>query len=355
MRVYSLVHAVGELPAEKVHAWMRLDRLAPRRLIGRLLLMLTAVVGLPWLPILVEPPENQSMKRLPGVTGSPLLRMAIAPNGQILATIDDRGCVALQPIEEGTDPGRRLDVPGFARAIAFSPDGRTLAVGQTNADLLLIGTYPGVPTRTLGLPVQHVTQLAFAPDGRTLAIAASQGREILLWDIEAARPLATLSHEEGVMLPTVLAFAPDGRSLACLGCETRAVLIWDVPSRRLARRLPNNDQIGLAYSPDGRALALVGKGVRIFDPSTGALLQTIAEGLSVHRVAYSPDGLRLATASRDGIARVWDVADGRERMRLDGRTQLLRDLAFSESGRALIAIGTDGDIRRWDFGRTEAP
>lgn len=356
MQDNSLVGSIDELPTEMIRARIRFGRRALPRPLGRLALLLAAAVGLPWLPILVEPPANRPMQRLPGVTGSALYRMAFDPVNRILATIDERGCVAVQPVDEAAGAGRRIDVPGFAWAIAFSPDGRRLAVGQKNADVLFLTTNPGVPTRASGPPVRYVTHLAFAPDGRTLAIAcATRPGTILIWDIEARRTLLTLTHGNPPRSTTALAFAPDGASLAASGYDSSAVLIWDVLSGRLVRRLADTGQSGLAYSPDGRALAVVGHGVRIWNPSTGALIRTIAEGGSFSQATFSPDGRRLATASLDGIACVWDVADGRERMRLDGQAQVIRDVAFSASGHALLAIGSDGDIRRWDLNRPDMP
>ncbi len=356
MQDNSVVGSIDELPAEMVRARIRIGRRALPRPLGRLALLLAAAVGLPWLPILVEPPANRPMQRLPGVTGSALYRMAFDPVNHILATIDERGDVALQPIEEGTTSGRRLDVPGFARAIAFSPDGRTLAISQIHADILLFYMDPGITSPTMGPPVRQVTHLAFAPDGRILAFVAGQGRDILLWNIEARRPLTTLHLGELARSTTALAFAPVGHTLATADYYGNAVLIWDIPTGRILRRLRQTGLAYLAYSPDGRALAVVGHGVQIYDPSTGALIRTMGNGREdIRRAAFSPDGLRLAIASVDGIASVWDVETGRERMRLDSRTQVIRDVAFSDRGRTLLAIGSDGDIRRWDLDGPDIP
>ena len=66
-------------------------------------------------------------------------------------------------------------------------------------------------------------------------------------------------------------------------------------------------------------------------------------------VAFSPDGTLLATASRDGTARIWDLATGTTRAVLQGHTDWLTGVAFSPDGTLLATASRDGTARIWDL------
>src|SRR5262249_34006288 len=68
----------------------------------------------------------------------------------------------------------------------------------------------------------------------------------------------------------------------------------------------------------------------------------------VHSVAFSPDGKRLATASADGTAKVWDAATGQETLTLRGHTVALTSVAFSADGQRLATADVDGTVKIWD-------
>ncbi|HEY1409729.1 MAG TPA: WD40 repeat domain-containing protein, partial [Promineifilum sp.] len=107
----------------------------------------------------------------------------------------------------------------------------------------------------------------------------------------------------------------------------------------------------VAYSPDGTRLAGVGADnvIRIWDAVTGeTILAWTGHGEGVSGgfyegtldVAYSPDGTRIATAGADGMAKVWDAATGEELLTLAGHSDGLHSIAYSPDGR-LIATSSD--------------
>jgi WD40 repeat protein len=73
----------------------------------------------------------------------------------------------------------------------------------------------------------------------------------------------------------------------------------------------------------------------------------------VFSVAYSPDGKSLASGSQDKSVRVWDVASGREVLRLDGHSDMVARVAFSPDGKNLASGSTDKTVRLWDPFRSD--
>ena len=165
-----------------------------------------------------------------------------------------------------------LEYRGIARSLAFSPDGRSLAVGGTEADTLLYDVGTGGAGHPLGMPIRWVKGLAFSPDGRTLAASSEREQEILLWDLAAPRERARLQGHRSPVIS--LAFAPDGRSLASGSRGDGAIVLWDLATGRPLRRLdvPPGPVLGLAYSPDGRwltAAGSIGRESRLWDLEGG--------------------------------------------------------------------------------------
>jgi WD40 repeat protein/tetratricopeptide (TPR) repeat protein len=82
--------------------------------------------------------------------------------------------------------------------------------------------------------------------------------------------------------------------------------------------------------------------------AAGGLFTLIGHASCVTSVAYSPDGRRLASGSRDGTARVWDALTGAELLALKGHTGYVTSVAYSPDGRRLASGGNDGTVRVWD-------
>jgi sugar lactone lactonase YvrE len=107
----------------------------------------------------------------------------------------------------------------------------------------------------------------------------------------------------------------------------------------------------VAWSPDGRRLATASadKTAKVWNAASGQELLTLKGHISwVNSVAWSPDGRRLATASGDHTVRVWDAASGQELLTLKGPTESVFSVAWSPDGRRLATAGEDHTVRVWD-------
>jgi eukaryotic-like serine/threonine-protein kinase len=97
-----------------------------------------------------------------------------------------------------------------------------------------------------------------------------------------------------------------------------------------------------------------GKGVlRIWDVATGRLVVEVAHEAPLTDFAFSPDGRRIATASKDGTARVWDVEAGDPVTPPLVHKQPVNKVSFSPDGRQLVTAGDDRTARVWDARGTQ--
>jgi hypothetical protein len=251
-------------------------------------------------------------------------------------------------------------------ALAFDPAGKVLAVASAEPGKIGrvgflhapddIGRLGDGKNDVFDAHKDAIYALAFSPDGKTLA-TAGYDRLIHLWDVpdfsgepvkgtKKTGPRLTLKdHSDAVY---GLSFHPDGKLLASAGAD-RAVKVWDAATgKRLYTLGDATDWVyAVAWSPDKMHLCAAGvdKSVRVWaaDASGGKLVNTaFAHEKPVWRLAYSSDGATLFTAGEDRVVKSWDALKLTEKKVFAVQPDAILDFALRADGKQFALARFDG-------------
>ncbi len=284
--------------------------------------------------------------------------LSFAADGKTLLAVGQGGFIKTLDSATGKEAGKPalLDQKMMAMTAAVSPDGKTAAFafyGLFKSAISVRDTADG--TERHSFPFKGFAYaLTFAPDGKTLACGTgllnNKEGEVTVWQLDTGKELFRFQDFKNSVRS--LAFAADAQRLVA-GSQDRSVAILDAATGKLLHRFERASQVqAVALSRDGKLLAVADKtGVSIHQAQDGKeVLAFPTYSHSVALLAFSPDGKRLASGggsgelSRGTGVKLWDVATGRETISLGDPGAVIRSLVFSPDGTRLVAASSEDSI-----------
>jgi eukaryotic-like serine/threonine-protein kinase len=270
------------------------------------------------------------------------VKLSFSGDGRLLIISEDR-----EPRILDARTGEPMALPRgmAARALVMSPDGRWVAGSKPGkvVHLWQVGTRRVSALADLGRTGGH---LVFSPDSTALAVA--DRHVVRLWDLGTRKSRVLAGHSDEI---TALAFSPDGRLLAS-GGRDRSVRLWRLEGgEQLALRGHEAWISNLAFSPEGDLLASAGRdgSVRIWATSAGAR-EFAAHAGAIARLMVSRNDRLVISAGQDQRIRVWDLDQGSVST-LPGFQGPVSALELSHNGAVVAAAGgQEGSIHIWNVG-----
>jgi WD40 repeat protein len=290
--------------------------------------------------------------------------------------------------------------PPVVNALAFSPDGKTLAVSG-NREILLHALDGSNPPKRLQGRSERLLSLAFSKDGSILVAAGgtpARFGEIQIWDLKAEKLLYSVTLTGDTVFGASL--SPDASKIA-VGCADNTVRIVDASTGKELFKIGNHENwvLDTVFGVDGKRIVSVGRdrAAKLTDATSGAFLENInllrgeltavarhpakdivviggedrtpyiylmdraknmkiaddttlvrkldRQSGAIFALAWSPDGTRIAVAGASPEVTVYDVDSGRLVTTCKGHDAGIYTIAFSPDGQTLATAGFDGEVR----------
>ncbi len=285
--------------------------------------------------------------------------VAISPDGEyvVTGTYDE---IQVSKIESSKPIHVVKHKLGRVRSLAFSPNGKQLFAGGFRTITVLDASSWDVKQELSGHRA-YVTDLSVSPDGRTLA-TSSEDATLRLWNLSDGTSRVLFQEKEDPI--TGVAFSPDGSQLAVAsGDDTRPtrpghVRLLDASNGDVVHEFEKHDRAatGVGFSPDGKLIASTGLDeiVRIYSAESGKLIREYdGHSRPTNKVRFFPSGKQIVSVSGGRAVgkneiHLWEMSSGEIVSSIDSHKGPVFDVAVSRDGKLIASASRDGTAKVWE-------
>jgi WD40 repeat protein len=279
-----------------------------------------------------------------------------SPDGMRIITASHDGTARWWDARTGSGIATLRGHAGRVRVSAFDPSGKRVATGGADGAIRLWNATTGEVMEVLRGHEGQVTTLVWTRDGTRLLSIADKGGAAFFWTVSTGE-YRTLRHPDsrGFLRATV---SPDGKLIATLDDDRGGVLLWDTQHWTHSAVMDDKEELknvfSARFSPDSTRLALGFTGGKVMLWNTESKSKLSHPAPQPHNgivldIAFSADGSRfLSTDSDGGVVKVWDARGGALLGSLYGHAAGVQGAEFSPDGSRIVSAGRDGVAIVWD-------
>ena len=299
---------------------------------------------------------------------SPLDALAITKDGKRFATGGWDGAARIWNRESGQVLQTLKHGGEYVHAVAFSPDGRFLATGSSDAAgfIQVWDTATGQRVKVIQGHEDAVLSIAYSKDGSRL-LSSSYDKTARLWDVAAGKEVRKFAGHTWWVWSA--AFSADERRVVTAGQDGTAI-VWDVGSDKRSPAFTGHrgPVFSAAFSPDGKQVVTAGYDRHVLAWSPDDVkpfdYKSLAEGSvvpptnyrafdghtdAVRSVGFSSDGSLLLSSSQDNTVRVWDFETAQALKTFRGHGGRVQAVAFLPDGKRILSAAHDHTVREWSI------
>ena len=313
-------------------------------------------------PIIVAPPGNAKAPSLDCVVPFgpivPMSALAFSPDGKTLA-VGGYQEVLLWDLANAK-LAKRIGVGqigDFVRSVAFRNNGQWLAVAEGTpygpGAVKLFDVNSGQPALVFQEPKDAVIAVAFSPDGKLVAGGGADS-VARVWNVDEKKVVAELKGHTDWVLAT--SFSADGKFIVTSSAD-RTAQVWEVGTWKMVAKLDQMEPVnGAVFGPNAELVALAVAGptdrmIRLRRRDNRDLARAMDMGVpGPLGVLWAPAGNRMYVPLTDKTVRVYDPNSGGHVATLTGHTDWVYGVALSPDGAKLATASADGTVKLWHTG-----